>query len=192
MPFHVNLHVDVDSSATGSTSNLICAFFFQAIRQSMASSPSSSTAAMATSSLPAANERESSSALRGGVSTSASVSASASAGESSHKGSPPPYPTWAPQFHPETVKSSRGAAGNIQSIESATWNTSEGSDSFSAGMENSSVLSGYFSDAESDLAGAGVAWDEGSRSGKSLRSEEVYESSSITAACAGVGQTMKG
>lgn len=160
----------------------------------MASSPGSSTAATATSSLPASNERESSSALRGGVSTSTGFSVSASASESSHKGSPPPYPTWAPQFHPETVKSSRGAAaaGNIHSNGSATWNTSEGSDSFSAGMENSSVLSGYFSDAESDVAGAGVAWDEGSRSGKSLRSEEVYEPSSVTAACAGVGQTMKG
>jgi hypothetical protein len=167
-------------------------FFFQAIRQSMASSPGSSTAAVATSSLPASNERESSSALRGGVSTSTGASVSASASESTHKGSPPPYPTWAPQFHQETVKSSRGAAGNIHANESATWNTSEGSDSFSAGMESSSVLSGYFSDAESDVAGAGVAWDEGSRSGKSLRSEEVYEPSSITAACAGVGQTMKG
>lgn len=147
---------------------------------------------MATSSLPTTNERESSSGLREGVSTSTSASPSASVSESTHKGSPPPYPTWAPQFHPETVKSSRGPTGNIRSNEIATWNTSEGSDSFSAGMENSSVLSGYFSDAESDVAGAGAAWDEGSRSGKSLRSEEVYESSSITAACAGVGQTMKG
>ena len=164
----------------------------------MASSPGSSTAATATSSLPASNDRESSSAQRGGGSTSTgasvSVSASASASESTHKGCPPPYPTWAPQFHPETAKSSRGAsaAGNIHSNESAIWNTSEGSDSFSAGMESTSVLSGYFSDAESDVAGAGVAWDEGSRSGKSLRSEEVYEPSSVTAACAGVGQTMKG
>ena len=59
-------------------------------------------------------------------------------------------------------------------------------------MESSGALNGYFSDAESDVAGTGVAWDEVSRSGKSLRSEENYEPSSIPAACAGVGLTMKG
>lgn len=148
----------------------------------MASTPGAAT----TPSQPVANERESSSSVRGGI----------SAVEVSHKCPPPPYPTWAPQFYPETVKSSRGVSGNgngnITTNETATWNTSEGSDSVSGGMESAGVLNGYFSDADSDVAGAGVAWDEVSRSGKSLRSEEYYESATTPAACAGVGLTMKG